>query len=172
MSYSSFYYLIIGLSLSIKDIENKVDIFRDKLFGMRTPCNHCFHMNCLAKWASIKIIEKNKNRNIKGDCWVNDRDENTIKSFEGLVRGEENEIKNLETQKLSLINTINEVELNIRKRTEEEIHDEKSNEKNIEQNGEKNVEKNAEKNPKIKTKNTAAKKSTAQLVLQKNGGNF
>ena len=114
-----------------------------KLYGLKTPCSHCFHMVCLSKWAAIKVVQNDNNK--KGDCWIKERDSNIIRSLEGSIRGEENEMKVLSDQKKLLFDIINEKEivlLNMKATTEE-------NEKKIEK-----IQEKEEKSEKLKTMNS------------------
>ena len=114
-----------------------------KLYGLKTPCSHCFHMVCLSKWAAIKVVQNDNSK--KGDCWIKERDSNIIRSLEGSIRGEENEMKVLSDQKKLLFDIINEKEiilLNMKATTEE-------NEKKIEK-----IQEKEEKSEKLKTMNS------------------
>ena len=112
-------------------------------------------MVCLSKWAAIKIVQNDNNK--KGDCWIKERDSNIIRSLEGNIRGEENEMKVSSDQKKILFDLINEKEiilLNMKATTIE-------NEKKIEKSQEKE-----EKSERVKIMNS--KNIKKNNILQNN----
>ena len=142
--------------------------FEQKLYGLKTPCSHCFHMVCLSKWAAIKIIQNDNNK--KGDCWIKERDCNIIKCLEGNIRGEENEMKVLSDQKKILFDLINEKEKILSISKAEIFVDEKKNE--INQDKEDKMEKMKIVNSKNKKKNNTLQSnkinSNTNIVSQSN----
>ena len=71
-----------------------------KLYGLKTPCCHCFHMTCLSHWASLSIVKKEVKKPAKQ--WETDRDDIAMKSMEGQIKSTETEIASLNEQKEKL----------------------------------------------------------------------
>jgi chromosome segregation ATPase len=71
-----------------------------KLYGLKTPCCHCFHMTCLSHWASLSIVKKEVKKPAKQ--WETDRDDIAMKSMEGQIKSTEAEIASLNEQKEKL----------------------------------------------------------------------
>ena len=93
-----FSYLLntVGDSLS----NSRLKLLDGKLYGLKTPCCHCFHMSCLSHWAALSIVKKEIKKPAKK--WETDRDDIAMKSMEGQMKSTETEITSLKEQKEKL----------------------------------------------------------------------
>jgi hypothetical protein len=65
------------------------------LIGIRTPCYHCFHLQCLCKWAAISL---KKQETSKPEKAILARETSIIKGFEGQLRSVDMEASQLNDQ--------------------------------------------------------------------------
>jgi hypothetical protein len=69
------------------------------LYGLKTPCNHCFHVKCLTHWAALSIVQKENK--VPSASWITEqgRTQTSIKNLHGQLKSAELELKNLLEQK-------------------------------------------------------------------------
>ena len=69
------------------------------MYGLKTPCSHCFHVNCLTHWAALSIVQKENK--VPTASWITEqgRTQNSIKNLHGQLKSAELDRKNLLEQK-------------------------------------------------------------------------
>jgi hypothetical protein len=68
--------------------------------AVKTACNHCFHYDCIAKWAAISL---NKRRNGTKAAQCREKDDLSIRSSEGQLRSRKLELATQENVKTALL---------------------------------------------------------------------
>jgi hypothetical protein len=68
--------------------------------AVKTACNHCFHNDCLAKWAAISIIKRRSGRKA---LQVREKDDLLIRSSEGQLKARWQELQTQESCRAGLL---------------------------------------------------------------------
>ena len=89
-------WFVVG-NKTIEDILQAVD---GTLYGIKTPCSHCFHVTCLTHWGAVKIVDSGTKE--AGVSWMADRTYLQIKDLQGKISRGEADIDSITAQKESL----------------------------------------------------------------------